>query len=560
MSKRLQYYKLIGHQEPTVPADPDDASKPWAIAMVEDAAVQLPRAHCAFKGCAWSGDTDDEREQHLEEVHAGAIERVAELLPACYSRRERFTGAYSEAIATLIRKGAPRALYSIDRRSLYNYANACKDDSVTAPVCFLCACVFPRVESMSCNDIEWWTLFNAEKDTFAGLNREDTENFFGYKTYMKRYGKGRHGVPDLTKHEKEFDDWLVGVSFEGGPVDIICCPEDKVCRNQQQCGPKKLCGKCKIPLCRECQISVQKRELPYRCLANDLMVFYAPADVYTEQMTVMEMICCSVCITSMICFTLEAKYGNLFDCTALMQRHRVGARGTATSFPLPWQQLLAELTKLDREQEEGMAPDLPKVGRDLMHVVQVLLKTNDNTKDKDVLSRFIHQAHVRREVIVKHILACKARGHRAYINVNEDKVRAKANQLPEHGVPPEIMHLLPDDNSISKLQVQKAATPVEGLRAAQGDEDKANITAAAISAQRPNAVVMEKSSNDEGDINERRAQALQKLCDQLESPQANVAQAPREHARLLKLELSDALRGGCFSLARGLCWKKTARQ
>ena len=117
---------------------------------------------------------------------------------------------------------------------------------------------------------------------------------------MKRYGKGKHGVPDLTKHEKEFDDWLVEVSFEGGPVNIICCPEDKVCRNRQQCGPKKLCGKCKIPLCRECQISVHKRELPYRCLANDLMVFYAPADVYTEQMTVMEMICCSVCTTSMI--------------------------------------------------------------------------------------------------------------------------------------------------------------------------------------------------------------------------------------------------------------------
>ena len=126
---------------------------------------------------------------------------------------------------------------------------------------------------MSCNDIEWWTLFQCRKEhNFAGLSREDTEHFFGNETCMKRYGKGKHGVPDLTKHEKEFDDWLVEVSFEGGPVNIICCPEGKVCRNRQQCGPKKLCGKCKIPLCRECQISVQKRELPYRCLANILIV------------------------------------------------------------------------------------------------------------------------------------------------------------------------------------------------------------------------------------------------------------------------------------------------
>ena len=90
-----------------------------------------------------------------------------------------------------------------------------------------------------------------------------------------------------------------------------------------------------------------------------------------------------------------------------------------------------------------------------MHVAQVPLKTNDDTKDKDVLSRFIHQARVRREVVVKNIIAGKARGHRAYVNVDEAKVVAKAKQLPEGGVPPGILRLLPDDNSISKLQVQK---------------------------------------------------------------------------------------------------------
>ena len=78
----------------------------------------------------------------------------------------------------------------------------------------------------------------------------------------------------------------------------------------------------------------------------------------------MEMICCSVCITSMICFSLEVKYGNLFNNQMHMHRHRVGARGTATTFPMPWQQLLGELQRLDTEQAEGNAPDLPKVGTD----------------------------------------------------------------------------------------------------------------------------------------------------------------------------------------------------
>ena len=66
------------------------------------------------------------------------------------------------------------------------------------------------------------------------------------------------------------------------------------------------------------------------------------------------------------------------------------------------------------------------------------------------------------------------------------------------------MHLLPNDNSISKLQVQKAATPVEGLHSTED-------VGRAIAAQRPNAVVLEKSGNDEGDIQERKTHALRKI-------------------------------------------------
>ena len=38
-------------EEPTVPADPGDPEKPWAAALLEDAAVQLPKKHCASQGC-----------------------------------------------------------------------------------------------------------------------------------------------------------------------------------------------------------------------------------------------------------------------------------------------------------------------------------------------------------------------------------------------------------------------------------------------------------------------------------------------------------------------------
>ena len=93
-------------------------------------------------------------------------------------------------------------------------------------------------------------------------------------------------------------------------------------------------------------------------------------------------------------------------------------------------------------------------------VVQVLLKCNDSSKRKG-LPQFIHQAHVRRDVVVRHIQDMKDRGHRAYVNVDMAKVAAKAKAtLPENCVPPEILRELPHDPHIAKLAVQKHATTV----------------------------------------------------------------------------------------------------
>ena len=58
---------------------------------------------------------------------------------------------------------------------------------------------------------------------------------------------------------------------------------------------------------------------PARALSNDMMIFYAPKSMYEDKMTVLEMICSSVCITSMICFSMEIKYGHLLDTSVHMQ-------------------------------------------------------------------------------------------------------------------------------------------------------------------------------------------------------------------------------------------------
>ena len=101
--------------------------------------------------------------------------------------------------------------------------------------------------------------------------------------------------------------------------------------------------------------------MPPAALANDLMIFYAPEILYSKNVTVMEIICASVCLTSMICFTLEAKYRNEnpFDSEVHMAEHAMGARGNATSFMLPWQDILAKFGAVEQAEYQGQAPDLP---------------------------------------------------------------------------------------------------------------------------------------------------------------------------------------------------------
>ena len=259
--------------------------------------------------------------------------------------------------------------------------------------------------------------------------------------------------------------------------------------------------------------------MPPMCLANDMMIFYAPRELYTLNVTVMEMICASVCVTSMICFTLELKYRreNPFDSKVRMARHRMGARGHATSFPLPWESLLLEL---HQTEAAASAADLPWVGEELADKVAILLKTKDEDDPKS-LAQLVHQAQVRRSVVVQLIEGAKARGHRAYVSVSMERVRGKAKRLPESGVPPEIVRLLPHDEHLDKVQVQKAATPVEGrtdaVTAAQG-----------LGKVCPNAVVLEKSSQDEGDINGQRIAALRLLAEKLGRAAGSLPEAPAQ--------------------------------
>ena len=74
----------------------------------------------------------------------------------------------------------------------------------------------------------------------------------------------------------------------------------------------------------------------------------------------------------------------------------MAARGNATSFPLPWHDLLQQLQQNDDDASAQHRVVLPRKGEDLADVVFVLLNIADaKDSDKDV-ARLVHQAIVRR--------------------------------------------------------------------------------------------------------------------------------------------------------------------
>ena len=111
---------------------------------------------------------------------------------------------------------------------------------------------------------------------------------------------------DLARPEplQELEEWKLRVEFTEQPLHIVCCPEDRDCSDDEcASGPTpRCCRKCRLPLCRECDAAVCGPTpcMPAMSLANDLMIFYAPRELYTLNATVMEMMCASICLTTML--------------------------------------------------------------------------------------------------------------------------------------------------------------------------------------------------------------------------------------------------------------------
>ena len=264
----------------------------------------------------------------------------------------------------------------------------------------------------------------------------------------------------------------------------------------------------KDPICVACCDSLYRHgQKPAEALTNDMLLGYPPRDLYALQCTVLEVLSASPCLTALTCFSIEWRY--LSDRSlaqdAFMNRHRLCAKGNATTFPLQWEDLLSELERLNPTAGAAATCRLPHVGDELRDKIAVLIKVGNKQEGATVPQRIIHQAVVRRHVVVGLIAAMVSRGHPAYKGVDMDAVTLRAEQLPEDGVPAEIVALFANDGTLAQVQRQKAATPVnDAMTEEQVEREFTRFL-------KPNAVVLEKSSAGFHDINARHVSAMEDI-------------------------------------------------
>ncbi|CAK0825765.1 unnamed protein product [Prorocentrum cordatum] len=447
---------------------------------------------------------------HLLQEHRAQLEDIAASL-VCVSAEEekseelRYLSAYNEVVAWKVRQGAPLAALAIDRRCLRAYAEALGDESVCSLICMLCARKFPHVEGRRGNPITWQKV-SPDSDGVFGLPGSFVRKHMSVDSYVGRCGQVGSDV-HLRHYAEDFEDWQATIASGDGHMKVLCCPEDLRCSTESWHEGNEVCDRCEAPLCEECRTGMSgprgEAAVPPAALANDMMTFYSPEELFAGNVTLLEMICASVCVTSMVCFTLEKRHRNerSFDMEAGNNTRRMAARGNATSFPMPWTDMLAQLTALEEGASKVRPPSVPRTGKELADIVSVILKSGGDDDAAASMAKFIHQAVVRRDVVVKLIEGAKKRGRRAYQHVCMEEVRKKAAELPDGEVPPEIMRLVPLDNELDNIQTQKAATPVPRP---DGLQEAAEI----LETTKGNAVVLEKSSFDDGDINAQRVEAL----------------------------------------------------
>ena len=407
---------------------------------------------------------------------------------------------------------APLANCSIDRRCLRQFReNICRYD-VGAAICFVCARRYPFVPNCRNSLITWVPAYDARQHVVLGQTPARLEQILGWKTFQERY------IAPLAETTQkvlraQMDPWKCELLCPRYALTLVVCPEDKRCERVRPCGSNRMRADCEAPICTTCFRNLYREQRkPPEALSNKLLG-HPPRELYAHECTVLELLCASPCMTALTCYSLEWRY--LHDRSlahdAFMNRRRLCAKGNATTFPLQWEDLLSELQELEKATNPAAPCLLPHLGVELRDRVAVLIKMGKGPEDSDAKQRIIHQAVVRRRVVVALIAAMVAREHPAYRSVNMAAVTERAAALPENDVPEEVIALLENDENLTHVHRQKAATAVNT------EMSEEQISREFARMLKPNAVVLEKTCAGFQDVNSQQVTRLQNIVQETQT-------------------------------------------
>lgn len=400
-------------------------------------AIYIPHAHCAFLGCEWNSNGEDAYDSevslthHVSSEHGEAITQCVQEAGTMYKYDGGMMAMYNLAISHIENNKIPEVGRLIDRRCVQAYNEQTRPRAISAPMCLICARVLILDDFDPSSRIWWHNVL--EDDKFLGMNADETEETIGLETYIREYASH----VDII----EFEDWKVSIPFQARNVEILCCPEDKVCE-QMCCG---VCESCQFPVCNRCNEALcnQRPHRPVLALTNDMWFGYMDSFIYEKNVTYMEMLCASPITPCMMSMQVSVRYRKDFNKEVYgSQDTRVGARGNFVGFMLDWKSIMASICK---QKTNPVA--LPHTGNALRSLINIIiekeceLKGTSKGEEEEVIKEVTSSAIVRREVVVHLVRILVTNKHPAYVGYNMEEVEKNAMSLPseaENKVPDEI--------------------------------------------------------------------------------------------------------------------------
>jgi hypothetical protein len=230
-------------RHPLVPAQPDDETASTSFIAVQSG-LKLPAAHCAFRGCCWTGSTKGSIEEHVvrehraqllaaeKEVygngsHYGSSRQLSKLHYSLnmYSNNQRlrnlFMGYYRQGIAEIERgvvviaeqngakemphglsacQGVPIVGPSVDRRTFGHLREVYNDKDICSLICFVCAQRRTHTKhphsAIQRRHLELFKLNHTERADAEVLRIHTPQQYLRNlcrKTFLHRFA--RHGTP-----------------------------------------------------------------------------------------------------------------------------------------------------------------------------------------------------------------------------------------------------------------------------------------------------------------------------------------------------------------------------